>query len=172
MIQKINPSFFTKLLFSYIDQKQKLKLVKCNKRLQESIDISIFNYRFISGKYIEYESDKIMKEYDGSSDCLIFEGEHLNAKRNGKGKEYDINSGKLIYEGDYLNGLRNGKGKEYDINRGNLIFEGEYFEGKKWNGYENEYYIDGGDFTQHLSYEGHVINGKRGPNLLDKNSNS
>ena len=138
MIQKINPSFFTKLLFSYIDQKQKLKLVKCNKRLQESIDISIFNYRFISGKYIEYESDKIMKEYDGSSDCLIFEGEHLNAKRNGKGKEYDINYGRLIFEGEYLNGKRNGKGKEYYGQNGKLRFEGEYSNGTR-NGKGKEY---------------------------------
>ena len=77
----------------------------------------------------------------------------------------------MKFEGEYLNGLRNGKGKEYDINSGKLTFEGEYFEGKKWNGYEKEYYIDGGDFSQHLSYEGQVINGKRGPNLKDKNSN-
>ena len=34
----------------------------------------------------------------------IFEGEHLNEKRNGKGKEYK--KGKIIYEGEYLNGRR------------------------------------------------------------------
>ena len=38
----------------------------------------------------------------------------------------------LIYEGEYLNGKRNGKGKEYYY--GDLIFEGEYLDGKKWDG--------------------------------------
>ena len=52
---------------------------------------------------------------------------------NGKGsaKEYYYFNGKLIYEGEYLNGKRNGKGKEYT---GTLIFEGEYKNNLKWNG--------------------------------------
>jgi len=33
---------------------------------------------------------------------IIFEGEYLNGKRNGKGKEY-YNNGKLQFEGEYLN---------------------------------------------------------------------
>ena len=49
------------------------------------------------------------KEYD-SYDKLIFEGEYLNGKRNGKGKEYY--NGKLVFEGEYLYDIRNGKGKE------------------------------------------------------------
>ena len=32
----------------------------------------------------------------------------------GKGKEYDEYDGELIFEGEYLNGKRNGKGKEYN----------------------------------------------------------
>ena len=36
----------------------------------------------------------------------------------------------MIYEGEYLNGKRNGKGKEYDSD-GELKFEGEYLNGKK-----------------------------------------
>ena len=46
---------------------------------------------------------------------MIFEGEYLNGKRNGKGKEY-YDNGKLTFEGEYLNGKRNGKGREYDYN--------------------------------------------------------
>ena len=45
---------------------------------------------------------------------LIFEGEYLNGKRNGKGKEYNYYDGDLSFEGEYLNGKKNGKGKEYD----------------------------------------------------------
>ena len=49
---------------------------------------------------------------------LLFEGEYLNEKRNGKGKKYKW---KLSFEGEYLNDKRNSKGKEYNWND-NLIF--------------------------------------------------
>ena len=54
------------------------------------------------------------REYDENG-YLIFEGEYLNGKRNGKGIEYFNNKfgNKLIFEGEYLNDERNGKGKEY-----------------------------------------------------------
>ena len=67
-------------------------------------------------------------EYYQSS--IIFSGEYLNGKRNGKGKEYCPPYERLCYIGEYLNGVRNGKGKEFDCN-GKLIFEGEYLNGKK-----------------------------------------
>ena len=85
---------------------------------------------------------------------LVFEGEYLNGKRNGKGKEYD-NNGKLIYEGEYLNGKRHGKGKEYDYNT-NLIYEVEYLKGKRI-GKGKEYYID------NQIYEGQYLNEKNNP---------
>ena len=37
---------------------------------------------------------------------MVFEGEYLNGKKNGKGKEYYYN-GNLKFEGKYLNGERN-----------------------------------------------------------------
>ena len=78
----------------------------------------------------------MMKEYDKLEDKLLFEGECLNKKRNGKGKEYYWN-GELKFVGEYLNGKRNGKGKEYRLNsffEVRLKFEGEYLDGKRWNG--------------------------------------
>ena len=42
------------------------------------------------------------------TNILIYEGEYLNKRKNGKGKEYDI-YGRLIYEGNYLKGKKNGK---------------------------------------------------------------
>ena len=92
----------------------------------------------------------IVKEYDSLFPELIFEGQYLNGKKNGKGKEY-YNKGKLKFEGEYLNGerwngigydgkgnltfqLKNGTGKvkEYDGYSGNnLKFDGEYLNGKK-----------------------------------------
>ena len=65
-----------------------------------------------------------IKEYDTDKGILIFEGEYLKGKRNGKGKEYNA-KGKLKYEGEYLDGKRNGKGKEYNP-AGKIIFDGEY----------------------------------------------
>ena len=51
------------------------------------------NYKLFSGRYIIYEKDGKVKEYN-YNDVLIFEGEYLN----GKGKEYDLN-GNLVFEG-------------------------------------------------------------------------
>ena len=63
----------------------------------------------------------------GIKNYLIFEGEFLDGKRNGKGKEY-YKEGKLKFEGEYLNGERNGMGKEYYRN-GGIAFKGEYVNG-------------------------------------------
>ena len=60
---------------------------------------------------------------------MVFEGEYLNGKRNGKGKEYFYYCGPLefngyfhiytfnSFEGEYKNGKRNGKGKEFYSNK-------------------------------------------------------
>jgi len=98
------------------------------------------------------------KEYYYYNGKLIFEGEYLNGKRNGKGKEYQEQSGNLIYEGEYLNGKWNGKGKEYYYHfngDSELIFEGEYLNGKRWNGKGKEYYYN------QLIFEAIYINGKK-----------
>ena len=127
MIKNVKISYFLRVLFFYMDEKQKLELIKYNKSLQENMNITLINYKFFSGRYIEYESNRKGKEFsfDGH---LLFEGEYLNGKRNGKGKEYFY--GKLIFEGEYSNGLRNGKGKEYNED-GKLLFEGEYLDGER-----------------------------------------
>ena len=41
--------------------------------------------------------------------------------------------GELIFEGEYLNGKREGKGKKNN-EFSKTIFEGDYRSGKKWNG--------------------------------------
>ena len=47
-------------------------------------------------------------------------------------KEF-FDDGQLLFVGEYVKGKRNGKGKEFYDN-GKLLFEGEYINGKKWNG--------------------------------------
>ena len=67
------------------------------------------------------------REYEENH--LIFEGEYLNGKRNGKGKEYISLNGSIRFEGEYLNGKRNGYGIEYNTDK-QLKYEGEYKKGK------------------------------------------
>ena len=153
MLRNIKSIYFIKIIFSYVNERKKLKLVKYNKILQKNLDINIINYQHFTGKYLIYEPNGIGKEYCGYDETLIFEGEYLNGERNGKGKEYDY-SGILKFEGEYLNGERNGKGKEYDYN-GNLNFEGEYLNGER-NGKGKEY-----DYSGILKFEGEYLNGKR-----------
>ena len=161
MLKKIRSLYFIQMIFTYCNEKQKLKTIKYNKSLQNIIKINLINYCQYSGKYVIYDSNGIGKEYDDEKDILIYEGEFLNGERNGKGKEYN-EYGKLIFEGNYLNGKRNGEGKEYYNNdhfegkysnlkinevgkklseKDKPIFEGEYLNDKKWIG--TEYDMEG-----------------------------
>ena len=149
MLENIKSTYFSKMIFTWINEKRKLNTIKYNKNLQEKMNITLLNYKIFYGKYIIFEDKEKGKEYNVFNDKLIFEGEYSNGKRNGKGKEYD-NYGRLIFKGEYLNG----KGKEYD-NYGYLIFEGEYLNGKR-NGKGKEYYKRG-----ILKFEGEYSNGKK-----------
>ena len=151
MLKNVKSFYFIQKLFSYILEKNKLKLVKYNKNLQKIINISIINYEHFSGRYIIYEQNGKGKEYRyfNHQQILIFEGEYLNGKRNGKGKEYYGND-TLIFEGEYLNGNRQGYGKEFYDN-GKLLFEGEYLNNKR-SGKGKQYYK-----KDNLKFEGEFI---------------
>ena len=149
MLENIKSSFFLKFVFSHLYKEIQLKLINYSKKLQKTLGISLIDYRINTNRYIIYESNNIAKEFDIYNDKLIFEGEYLNAKRNGKGKEYN-KYGELQFEGEYLNGKRNGKGKEYN-HYGKLKFEGEYLNGKRKYNYEND----------KLKLEGEYLNRKR-----------
>ena len=172
LIENIKSIYFIKILFSHMNEKNKLKLLKYNKNLQETMDFKLINYKFYSGRYIIYDTNGKGREYSGEDDKLIFEGEYLNGKKNGKGKEYYSN-GELFYEGEYLNGKRwNGKGKKY-LN-GKIEFDTEYLNGinltnkvydkngklyeisKNIKGFIKEY-----DHKGNLTFEGEYLNGKR-----------
>ena len=100
---KISLDVFKKI-FSCLKAKKKLEIIHYNKRIQNKLGINLKNYKYLTGKYLKYET--LVKEYNLDDD--------------------------LIYEGEYLNGKRNGIGKEYDYS-GKLKFEREYIKGKKWN---------------------------------------
>ena len=175
MLKNIKSRYIIKLIFQYVDEKSKLKIVKYNKSFQKNIDISIINFKFFSGRYIIYESNRIGKEYDCYNGKLKFEGEYLNGEKHGKGKEYN-DDGKLIFEGEYLNGKRNGKGKEYNSYYGGLLtFIGQYLNDRRWNvlGYrpykKERCWLKNGkglikeynSINYYLEFEGEYLNGQR-----------
>ena len=98
MLKNIRSSYFAINIFLYLEERLKLEIIKINKNIQDKLNISILNYKLLSKKYIKFNSNNIIKEYNINNDKLIFEGEYLNGKRNGKGKEYD-KDGKLKFEG-------------------------------------------------------------------------
>ena len=115
-----------------------------NEKLYNKDKYLMFEYEFLDGCEIKG------KEY--ANNRLIFEGEYLYGKRNGKGIEY-YKDGKIKFGGEFLFGKRNGKGKEYVNN--NLIFEGEYLDGKR-NGKGKEF-----NENNDLILGGEYLNGER-----------
>ena len=53
MLRKIRSKYITKNIFSYINEKTKLNLIKFNKKLQKELFIKILNYQILSGRYIQ-----------------------------------------------------------------------------------------------------------------------
>ena len=125
--------------------------IKEGKNIPE--DFNKYGLRY-EGEFNEERSGK-GKEYFKNK--LIYEGEFLEGKREGKGKEYSDN-GNLKYEGEYINGEKNGKGKEYYDN-GKLKYEGEYINGEK-NGIGKEYDQEGNLEKEGIFYKGKIYNGK------------
>ena len=103
--KEIKSIYILKYILSFLSEKQKLNIIINNKHLQKKFDINIKDYKRISGRYKVGERNGKGREYDISTDAMLFEGEYLNGKRNGKGKEYYYD-GELMFEGEYLNGNR------------------------------------------------------------------
>ena len=96
---EIKSSYILKIIFSNINEKSKLDIIRFNKTLQNKLDINIMNYIIFGRKYFIGDKNGKGKEYfinytlvfgQICYDVLIFEGKYLNGKRNGKGKEYDL----------------------------------------------------------------------------------
>ena len=104
-LREIKSSYIKIRIFSFLYEKQKLKMIVYSKELQKICLIDIDYYKNISEKYLICRNKGKCKEYIINTSIVIFEGEYLNRKRNGKGKEYYKN-GKLKFEGEYFNGKR------------------------------------------------------------------
>ena len=107
MLNNIKSIYFLRLIMTYIKEGKKLELIMYNKNIQNKLDIGLINYKFFSGKYKIVDKNGNNQVFFGANDEMIFEGEYVNGKRNGKGKEYY--DGDLIFEGEYLNGKRKSK---------------------------------------------------------------
>ena len=88
MLEKIKSSYFIKNCFSNLEERNRLKLVKYNKRLQNNLDINNISYMTFK-KYIIYGKNEKGKEYDYNGN-KSYEGEYFNGgKRHEKGREYN-----------------------------------------------------------------------------------
>ena len=182
MLKNIKSKYILEIyVLSYLDDKRKLNLVKYSKKFQRKIEVNLVDYKCCSKKYIIYDTNKKVKEYNALNDKLIFEGEYLNKKRNGFGKEY-YKDDNAIYIGEFLNGkkwngkinscediqnLKAGKGfiKEY-YDDGRIKFEGQYLNGER-NGEGKKFYKNG-----NVKFVGVYLNNKKYDGIgfdLDKN---
>ena len=72
MLANVKSSYFTRIIFSFLEEGNKLKVLKYNKYLQKEMNINLINYKFYSRRYIIYESNGKGKEYDGVNGILKF----------------------------------------------------------------------------------------------------
>ena len=80
-----------KQLFSFLDTKKKLYMIINSKYYKKTLGIDLEAYKKQSGKYKIGSRNGFGKEFSLETNKLIFEGEYINNKRNGKGKEYYCN---------------------------------------------------------------------------------
>ena len=110
LYKSVKSFYIIDYIFSFLDEKKKLGMIIYSNKFQKKFGINLDYYKKISGKIHLGERNGYGKELKLDSNILIFEGEYLGGKKNGKGKEYYEN-GKIKFEGEYLNGKRNGMEK-------------------------------------------------------------
>ena len=71
MLKNSKSIYFIKRLFTFVDEKDKLNIIKYNKNMQNILDISLINYKFFSDRYIIFEKNGKGKEYNNYNDTLI-----------------------------------------------------------------------------------------------------
>ena len=96
----IKSPLILKKVFSFLYENIKYEILKHNKNYQNFFSLNIDSYKKLSGRYKRDGINGFGQEFLLEDDDLIFEGEYLNGKRNGKGKEYYYDK-KVEYEGEY-----------------------------------------------------------------------
>ena len=57
-MDNIKSKFIIKIILSHLNNKNELKLIKYNKWFQNIMNLTIINYKILTGKYIEYSRTK------------------------------------------------------------------------------------------------------------------
>ena len=73
--------FILKKIILCLTERQKLKLIKHNKKYLDLFNINIENYKNLSGKIKIPELNGYCKVYDLKTNNLLFEGQYLNEKK-------------------------------------------------------------------------------------------
>ena len=114
-----SPNILKKILYN-LSRSVFLYFINYNKKIQNKFHINIEDYKKFGNRTKIIENNGLGKEYRLNTNIVIFEGEYLNGKKNGKGKEYYEN-GQIKFEGEYLKG-KIIEGKGYD-DKGRLVLE-------------------------------------------------
>ncbi len=87
LLTKIYSKYILNDILSFIDIKQKLKIIKHNKPLQKKLEITLEDFKNGSELYI-----KRLEEYDWiftkGTNHAIFKGKIVNGLKEGQGKEF------------------------------------------------------------------------------------
>ena len=84
-IENINSQYIIQFIFSYIEKRRELDIIKLNKKLKQKLEVNIEDYKKESKRYKVIGEDGIERVYLLKDNVLIFEGKYLNGKKNGKG---------------------------------------------------------------------------------------
>ena len=155
ILKNIKSNYILKQIFSFLENRLFMEIIRNNKKMQKKLEISLENYENLCQVIIEKKrdyvsfKDDIYRAYTKDKQYVIFEGKYLHGKKNGYGTEFYLNK-KKKFKGEYLNGIKiNGIGYDklgniiYKIDYKNVterynnqrpIFNGKYYNGKKWNG--------------------------------------
>ena len=158
ILKNINSNYIIMHIFSFLENRLFMDIIRNNKKLQKKLEISLETYENLCPVIIEkkrdnfsfsFKDDNIYRAYTKDKQYVIFEGKYLHGKKNGYGTEFYSNK-KKKFQGEYLNGIKiNGTGYDklgniiYKIDYKNVteryknqrpIFNGKYYNGKKWNG--------------------------------------
>ena len=110
MLFAINSSYIISDIFSLLEDRKKLKVIKYNISLQSKLECNLDFFKQISGRYLLTESINFGKEITLDNNTLVYIGGFKDKKRHGFGVEYD-NLGIFKFKGEFINGKRNREGK-------------------------------------------------------------
>ena len=154
LLKNINSNYILIQIFSFLEKGQELTVISYNKSLQKKLEVTIEDFKNVSGSYIITKRDDIgWEEHDWiftqETNHAIFKGKIINGLKEGRGIEFYYNKRKK-FEGKYHKGIKtDGIGYDnlgnmiYEIkdnkvieiyNNGNFVFKGNYRNGKKWDG--------------------------------------